>query len=141
MLCPYVPIFALADKQSRGVYYSPPLQLRFDPLLPHTSPQMSGYVASPYSSQLPLSAPSASPHVTVSMPLAGHPCLDSKPINTSPRAPEATRKLAVPGHGGPVVELNGGGLHPEEKDEEGAEALPCFEHMVSPVILKPVGHL
>lgn len=105
MLCPYVPVFALADKQSRG-HYSPPLQLRIDPLLPHTSPQMSGYVASPCSSQLPLGAPSASPHVTVTSRLAGHPCLDSKPINTSPGAPEATRKLAVPGQAGPVVGLN-----------------------------------
>lgn len=51
---------------------------------------MSGYSASPCSSLLPLSAPSAGPRVTVSGSLAGHPGLDSKPINTSlgsPRPP------------------------------------------------------
>lgn len=73
MLCPYAPVFALTDKQSRGIHYAPPLRLGVDPLLPRTSPQMSGYIASPCSSQLPLSAPSAGPHVTVSRPLAGHP--------------------------------------------------------------------
>ncbi|TKS69832.1 SH2 domain-containing adapter protein F [Collichthys lucidus] len=53
----------------------------------YTRQQMSGYIASPCSSQLPLSAPSASPHVTVIRPLAGHPGLDTEPINTSPGAP------------------------------------------------------
>lgn len=83
MLCPYAPVFALADKQSRGIHYSPPLCLGVDPLQPHTSPQMSGYIASPCSSQLPLGAPSAGPHVTVSRPLAGHPGWDTEPINAS----------------------------------------------------------
>lgn len=78
MLCPYAPVFALTEKVEAPVTLH---HLVVDPLLPHTTPQMSGYIASP--SQLPLSAPSASPHVTVSRPLAGHPGWDTKPINTS----------------------------------------------------------
>lgn len=46
MLCLYAPVFALADKQSTGIHYSPPLCHGVDPLLLHTSPQMSGYIAS-----------------------------------------------------------------------------------------------
>lgn len=66
MLCLYAPVFALADKQSRGIHYSPPLRLGLDPLLPHTSPQMSGYIAPPCSSQLPLSMLCQQAHMSLS---------------------------------------------------------------------------
>lgn len=111
MLCPHAPVFALADRPSRGIHNSPPLRLGVDPLLPHRCLATLLHRAS----QLPLGAPSASPHVTVSRPLAGHPGWDTKPINTSPGASEVAHKLAVPGQDGPVVGLNEGGLCPEEK--------------------------
>lgn len=53
MLCLCAPVFALADKQTRGIHYSSPPCLRVDPILPRASPQMSGYIASPCSSRLP----------------------------------------------------------------------------------------
>lgn len=141
ILCPYAPVFAPADKQSRGTQYSPPLRLGLDPLLPHTSPQMSGYIAPPWSSQLPLSAPSASPHVTVSRPLAGHRRWDTKAINTSlgaPRPPAGQPCRVRPDQAWGWMEVD---YVPGIKIDEGAEALPWLEHMVSPVILEPVGHL
>lgn len=114
-------------------------RLVVDPLLPHTSPQMSGYIAS--SSQPSLSALSAGSHVTVRRLLTGHPGWDTKPINTSlgfMRSPAGYPCWVSPGQSWDWMEED---YVQRKKTDEGAEAQPCLEHMVSPVILEPVGHL
>lgn len=85
-----------------------------DPLLSHTSPQMSGYIASP--TPLP-------PHCSVSKPACHCQQATRGPSRQGHQAHqrlpgdhEVTRRLAVPGRPGPVVGLNGGELCPEEKD-------------------------
>lgn len=111
ILCVYAPVVALADRQnvkaSIALHLSG-LVLTLSP--PLTSPQMSSYIAPPYSSQLPLGAPSAGPHVTVSWLLAGH-----RAHQHLPGDPEVTRRVAVPGQAGPAVGVNVGGFYPKEK--------------------------
>lgn len=134
MLRPFAPVFTLANRQNAGIHYS--LRLRFvvDPLLPHTSPQMSGYIASLWSLQLlPWCFVSKR---TCHCQQAAHRA--SRPGHQAhqhfPGGPEVTRRLAVPGQAGPVVGLR-------RMPDEVAEALPWLEHMVSPVISGPGGHL
>lgn len=76
---------------------------------------------------------SASPQCSVSRPTchcqplaSGASRLGLQAHQHLPGVPEATRRLAVPGRAAPVVGLNGGGLCPEEKDEEGAEGSALF---------------
>lgn len=125
-----------------GISACLPLFLWRDPLLSNTTtPRMSGYIAPPRSSQLPLDAWSASPHVTVSGPPAGHPGWDTKPINTSlgaPGSPAGPPCQVRPSQSQGCVEVV---YVLRRNSDEGAEALPRLEHMVSPVIPEPVGHL
>lgn len=129
---------ALTEKQSKGIHYFQPLHLRVNPPLPCISPQMSGLTVL-------LSAPA---QCSVSRPTCHCQWVTSRASRLGlqahqhlPGVPEATCRLSVPGQARAVVGSNGGGLCPEEKAEEGAEALPCLEHMVFPAILEPVGHL
>lgn len=114
--------------------------LRLTPLLPHTTPQMSCCIASPCSS--PLGAPSAGPHVTVSRLLAGCPGWGHQAHQHLPGGPEGRPRAIRAGSGrascGGWTEVE---CVPRRKPDEGAEALPWLEHMLSPVILEPVGHL
>lgn len=112
------------------------------PLLPHTSPQMSGYIAS--SSQPSLSALSASSHVTVRRRHTGHPGWDTKPINTSLGFMRSRAGYPCWVSPGPWRDWMEEDYVQRKKNwwrRLGAEAQPCLEHMVSPVILESVGHL
>lgn len=142
MLCQYAPVFALTYKKSRGIHYPPPLCLGIDPLLPHTSPQMSGYIASHtmlLSAPLQCSVSRPACHCQQAARRASK--LGLQAYQHLPGGPEITHRHSRARSGWASCGVERRWIVLRRKTDEGAEALPWLEHMLSPVIPEPVGHL